>query len=87
NPEHAVEILSQLEAAGADVVIDEFGHAQSSLVYLQRLPSDTIKLDRMLVRASGGGDEDAATLVRAIVALAHELGRKVVAEGVETAED
>lgn len=87
NPEHAIEILSQIRNAGADLALDDFGTGYSSLAYLQRLPCDTIKLDRGLIRAAGGGDESAATIVRAMVALAHELSKKVVAEGIETSED
>ncbi len=87
NPEHAVEILSLIKDSGAEIALDDFGTGYSSLAYLQRLPCDTIKLDRMLVRSAGAGDESGATIVRAIVALAHELGKKVVAEGVETADD
>lgn len=87
NPEHAVEILSQIRDSGAELALDDFGTGYSSLAYLQRLPCDTIKLDRSLIKAAGGGEETAATIVRAMVALAHELGKKVVAEGIETAED
>ena len=87
NPEHAVEILTQIRNAGAELALDDFGTGYSSLAYLQRLPCDTIKLDRGLVRAAGGGEDAAAAIIRAMVALAHELGKKVVAEGVETAED
>ncbi len=75
NPEHAVEILSQIRSAGAELALDDFGTGYSSLAYLQRLPCDTIKLDRSLIRAAGGGEEQAATIVRAMVALAHELGK------------
>ncbi len=87
NPEHAIEILGQIKAAGAELAIDDFGTGYSSLAYLQRLPCDTIKLDRSLVRSSGKGDEAGATIVRAMVALAHELGKKVVAEGIEVPDD
>lgn len=87
NPEHAVEILSQIRNVGAELALDDFGTGYSSLAYLQRLPCDTIKLDRGLIRSAGGGEDSAATIVRAMVALAHELGKKVVAEGVETSED
>lgn len=87
NPEHAVEILSQIRDAGAELALDDFGTGYSSLAYLQRLPCNTIKLDRSLIKAAGAGEDAAATIVRAMVALAHELGKKVIAEGIETAED
>ena len=87
NPEHAVEILMQIQDAGAELALDDFGTGYSSLAYLQRLPCDTIKLDRELIKAAGAGEEGASAIVRAMVALAHELGKKVIAEGVETPED
>ncbi len=87
NPEHAVEILKQIRDSGAELALDDFGTGYSSLAYLQRLPCDTIKLDRSLIKAAGAGEDNAATIVRAVVSLAHELGKKVVAEGIETAED
>lgn len=87
NPEQAAEILEQLRAAGADLLLDEFGTGYSSLSYLGRLPFDTIKLQRELVQASGGRDGNGEGVVRSIVAMARELNKKVVAEGVEAEED
>jgi diguanylate cyclase (GGDEF)-like protein/PAS domain S-box-containing protein len=86
NPEQATEILGHLKAAGARLSLDDFGTGYSSLAYLQRFPFDTIKIDRALVHASAGHDSG-GPIVRSIVALAQELGRKVVAEGVESGED
>ncbi len=87
NPEQATEILEWLRGAGAELAIDDFGTGYSSLAYLQRFPFDTIKIDKALVQSSGANNGAGATIVRSIVALAHELGKKVVAEGVETPED
>ncbi|MGQ0672180.1 MAG: EAL domain-containing protein [Hyphomicrobium sp.] len=87
NPEQAVEKLEWLRAAGADLALDDFGTGYSSLAYLHRLPCDTIKIDRSLMRSRGARDGSAAAIVRSMVALAHELGKKVVAEGVETPDD
>ncbi len=86
NPEHAVEVLEWLRSAGAGLALDEFGTGYSSLAYLQRFPFDTIKIDRGLVQSSTG-DGQGSAIVRSIVALAHELGKKVVAEGIEESED
>ena len=80
-------MLEQLRAAGATLALDDFGTGYSSLAYLQRFPFDIIKVDRGLIREAGGGGGSATVIVRSIVALAEELDKKVVAEGIETPED
>ena len=87
NPEQATEILEWLRGAGAQLALDDFGTGYSSLAYLQRFPFDTIKIDRALVQASGDSGGAGSAIVRSIVALGHELGKSIVAEGVETTED
>jgi len=87
NPEQATEILELLRGIGADLSLDEFGSGFSSISYLQRFPFDTIKIDRSFIQASAGGDAPGATVVRSMVALSHELNKKVVADGVEDPED
>ena len=86
NPEQAVEILERLREAGAGIAIDDFGTGYSSLAYLHRFPFDTIKIDKALVQ-NHGVDGPGGAIIRSVVALAHELGKTVVAEGVETYED
>lgn len=87
NPEQATELLELLRGVGADLSLDEFGAGFSSLAYLQKFPFDTIKIDRAFVHAAGGGDAPEAAVVRSMVALSHELNKKVVADGVEDPED
>lgn len=87
NPEQATEILKWLQGAGAELALDDFGTGYSSLAYLHRFPFDTIKIDRALVQSSGASEGPGSAIVRSIVALGHELGKKIVAEGVEAAED
>ena len=86
NPEQASQVLELLREAGIELWLDRFGTGYSSLAYLSRFPFDAFKIDKALVEWSSHGERDAA-LVRSIVAVAHELGRKVVGDGVGTAED
>jgi diguanylate cyclase (GGDEF)-like protein len=86
NPERARGVLEQLAAAGASLALDEFGTGYSSLSYLSQLPFDTIKVDRAFVQARGHNGSG-GVMLRSIVALARELGRKVGAEGVEAEDD
>ena len=75
--------LGELRAAGMTVSLDDFGTGYSSLTYLQKLDIDCLKIDQSFVRNLSPGST-ALTLCKAIIAMAHELGMLVVAEGVET---
>jgi diguanylate cyclase (GGDEF)-like protein/PAS domain S-box-containing protein len=79
------EILTGLKQIGVSITLDDFGTGYSSLSYLKRLPIDALKIDRSFLRDLPG-DQDAAAIVRAIVAMAHGMRMKVIAEGVETDE-
>jgi diguanylate cyclase (GGDEF)-like protein/PAS domain S-box-containing protein len=79
------EILDRLKAIGVNISIDDFGTGYSSLSYLHRFPFDFLKVDRSFVAAMTTEKESRA-IVNTIIALAAGLGRSVIAEGVETAE-
>lgn len=87
NPERAAEMLDMLKIAGAGLSLDDFGTGYSSLAYLERFPFDTIKIDRHLVQSTVDGEGSGPVIVRSIVAMAKELDKKIVAEGVESSED
>ncbi|WP_339348215.1 EAL domain-containing protein [uncultured Sphingomonas sp.] len=83
-PDRAMAMLRELADAGVSLAIDDFGTGQSSLAYLQRLPAHVVKIDQAFVRSLSAGDSSDATLIETMVDLAHKLGFRVVAEGIET---
>jgi len=83
--ESAVGVLDKLKSIGVQIAIDDFGTGYSSLAYLKRFPIDTLKVDRSFIRDIPGNSDD-MKITRAIIAMAHGLRLKVVAEGVETAD-
>jgi EAL domain-containing protein (putative c-di-GMP-specific phosphodiesterase class I) len=80
-----VGVLLALKSREVEFHIDDFGTGYSSLSYLHRLPTEVLKIDRSFVGRMGQAGDD-GVIVRTIVELAHNLGRRVIAEGVETAE-
>jgi EAL domain-containing protein (putative c-di-GMP-specific phosphodiesterase class I) len=84
DPEHALATLRALNGLGVRLAIDDFGTGFSSLAYLKRLPVNELKIDRTFVMGMAS-DRDDHLIVRSTIELAHNLGLKVVAEGVETA--
>lgn len=83
----AIEILHRLRDSGFEISLDDFGTGYSSLSYLQRLPIDTLKIDRSFVQKMQRDVRDKnLAIVQSIVTLSHALGLSVIAEGVETKE-
>ena len=85
HPETAAHRICELRALGVSIAVDDFGTGYSALSYLHRLPVDYLKIDQSFVKEISGGT-NSVRLVQAIVTMAHGLGVKVTAEGVETEE-
>ena len=85
NMELALRTLHRLSDMGVGLAIDDFGTGYSSLSVLRQYPLDSLKIDGSFVRDLADNTDD-REIVSAVVALAHNLGLKVVAEGVETRE-
>jgi diguanylate cyclase (GGDEF)-like protein len=83
--ERAVRVLSELSKLGISISLDDFGTGYSSLSYLLRLPIQTLKIDRSFISSIEHTKESLA-IVQTIIALSHNLGKTVIAEGIETTE-
>ena len=85
DPESSIRIMGRLKALGIRIAIDDFGTGYSSLAYLKKIPADTIKIDKTFIDGLNIDADDNA-IVHTILALAKELEKNTVAEGVETAD-
>lgn len=85
DPERAIEIMTELHDLGIHLALDDFGTGYSSLAYLKRFPIQTLKIDKAFIDDINGAERD-RNMVASIVAMAHNLGLDVVAEGVVDAE-
>jgi EAL domain-containing protein (putative c-di-GMP-specific phosphodiesterase class I) len=85
-PDQALGMLRKFEAAGVCLAIDDFGTGHSSLAYLQRLPAQVVKIDQTFMRNLTEATGADFVLVETMIGLAHKLGYRVVAEGIETGE-
>ena len=83
--EYSIHVLEQLKALGICISIDDFGTGYSSLNYLKSFPIDYIKIDKSFVSELMNNEKE-AVIVKAIITLAHNLHKEVIAEGVETKE-
>jgi Amt family ammonium transporter len=84
--DETIRLVHRLKDYGLKLVIDDFGTGYSSLSYLQRLPIDSLKVDRSFVSRIKNESDGNRNIVEAIISLAHRLKMTVVAEGVETEE-
>ena len=86
NSEIAASVLQTLRSAGVRIAIDDFGTGYSSLSYLKKFPLDALKIDQSFIRQVGDSPSE-TTIVSAIISMGQSLKLRVIAEGVETAED
>jgi EAL domain-containing protein (putative c-di-GMP-specific phosphodiesterase class I) len=85
DPERVIDLIRPLKAIGVRLAIDDFGTGFSSLAYLQRLPADQLKIDKVFIDAIETSIEGSA-IVRTVAELARTLNMQTVAEGIETGQ-
>ncbi|MEW6758325.1 MAG: EAL domain-containing protein [Acidobacteriota bacterium] len=83
--EYAREMMAQMKAQNVKLCVDDFGTGYSSMSYLRRYPIDTVKIDKSFI-SKMDTDPESLEIVRTVVTMAHNLGKEVIAEGVETRE-
>ena len=86
DPAHALKILEELKRLGVALAIDDYGTGYSSLSHLKRLPVDELKIDKSFVMNLGRASTEDIMIIRSTIDLGHNMGLKVIAEGVEDAE-
>jgi diguanylate cyclase (GGDEF)-like protein len=86
DPAYALRTLSDLKSLGITLAIDDYGTGYSSLAHLKRLPVDELKIDKSFVLNLGAAATDDIVIVRSTIELGHNMGLRVIAEGVENAE-
>lgn len=84
--DHAIALMQRLRALGIGLTVDDFGTGYSSLAYLKRFPVQKLKIDKSFVNGVAR-DSESATICRSVIGLGHNLGLKLVAEGVEGEDD
>ncbi|MFM7084297.1 MAG: EAL domain-containing protein [Hyphomicrobium sp.] len=87
NPEQSIEILGNLQSYGAEIILDGFGMGYSSLLYLERLPIKKVRASLQIIGNGSFSKSASGGMLRAVTAMAHELGLKVLIDGLETNED
>ncbi len=85
NIDVVLPVLEELQAMGSSISIDDFGTGYSSLAYLKSLPISMLKIDKSFIQELEDNPDD-AVIVNAVISLAHNLGKKVIAEGIENAK-
>jgi len=85
NPEYSAQLLPRAREMGAGLALDDFGAGYTSLSHIERYRFDTLKIDPSLVKPNSQGVRP--TILRSVVAMAHDLGMNVIVEGVETESD
>ena len=82
NPDNALRVLTRLHQIGVKIAVDDFGTGHSSLAYIKKLPADEIKIDRSFVSDMSENLDD-EVIVSTTINMCHNLGYRVVAEGIE----
>jgi EAL domain-containing protein (putative c-di-GMP-specific phosphodiesterase class I) len=85
NMDTAIKLLNDIKQMGVEISVDDFGTGYTSISHLRRLPIDVLKIDQSFIKGIPENQNDIA-IINATIAMAHNLGMQVIAEGVETLE-